>query len=309
MVSFEYVLDLQLFAEGGDGGQGAGVTAGDAGQQGTTGEDVPLSEIRYGKQESETPRDAGAGPGEVSGDDAEAEFEALIKGRFKQAYDKRVQDTIQKRLKGTKDKVEQFDALQSSILPMLADKYGVDAADIKGLQQAIEDDDSYYEAEAFEKGLTVAQLKEIKSMERENAQLRAMQQEQQQREQIDQDLARWMEEAKQVERVYKGFNFQREINDPQTGPQFLQLLRDNVSMQAAFFALHHDEIIPQAQQFAYRQGQKQAVDTIRSGGLRPAENGTRGNSTAVVKNDVTKLTKADREEIIRRVERGERIVF
>ena len=44
-------------------------------------------------------------------------------------------------------------------------------------------------------------------------------------------------------------------------------------------------------------------------GQRPPENGTRASAAAVVKNDVSKLTKQEMEEIDKRVLRGEKIVF
>ena len=40
---------------------------------------------------------------EAAKEDLNAEFESLIKGKYKEAYDKRVRDTIQRRLKGAKD--------------------------------------------------------------------------------------------------------------------------------------------------------------------------------------------------------------
>ena len=40
---------------------------------------------------------------ETAQEDLNAEFESLIKGKYKDAYDKRVRDTIQRRLKGAKE--------------------------------------------------------------------------------------------------------------------------------------------------------------------------------------------------------------
>ena len=40
---------------------------------------------------------------EAAPQDLNAEFESLIKGKYKQAYDERVRDTIQRRLKGAKE--------------------------------------------------------------------------------------------------------------------------------------------------------------------------------------------------------------
>ena len=48
---------------------------------------------------------------------------------------------------------------------------------------------------------------------------------------------------------------------------------------------------------------------LAANGARPQENGMSSKSAAVVKSDVSQLTTADRQEIIRRVQRGEKIRF
>ena len=53
------------------------------------------------------------------------------------------------------------------------------------------------------------------------------------------------------------------------------------------------------------------LDSIKSRGLRPEENGTKGSGGAREKIDVTKLTKQQRQELIDRARRNpeERITF
>ena len=182
--TFPAVFNLQLLADGaagaGDGGtasQGAmGVTGAAAMPQTKGVKSNPLADVKYGIQDE----DSEAPVSEVQEDspDLDAEFEELIKGKYKAQYNKRTQDTIQKRLKGTKDTVAKYEALAPT-LDMLSKKYGVDASDIDALNKAIEEDDSYYEDEALEKGVTVEQLKEIRKMERENSELRKAMQEKQ----------------------------------------------------------------------------------------------------------------------------------
>ena len=186
-------LDLQAFAEGAGSGASAGGTGGAEGATGATAtaavsqtkgvKNNPLANVVYGKQES-VPAAAGqtettdADGNTAQSVDRNAEFEKLIKGEYKDLYDARMQDTVQKRLKGSKETVEKYEAL-SPLLEILAKKYGVDPSDSKALTKAIEDDDSYFEEEALEKGMTVQQLKEVRRMERENADLRRQMQEQQ----------------------------------------------------------------------------------------------------------------------------------
>ena len=301
--NFIPMLSLQLFAEGGagDGGtaQGQGVTAEAASQQ-TKGAKNPLAGVKYGIQTEEAPA---AGVQQTTAD-PEAEFEALIKGQYKAQYDARMQDTIQKRLKGTRETVDKYNALQP-VLDILGKKHGVDATDVDALIKAIEEDDTYFEDEALEMGMTVEQLKKFRSMERENAELRKAQQEQKTQEKANQLYAGWMNQAEETQKVYPSFSLEAEMQNP----KFLDLLRSNVDVRTAYEVLHKDEIIPAAMQFTAKTVESKLAKKIAANGARPAENGMSSGSAAVVKSDVSQLSKADREEIRRRVAKGEKIRF
>ena len=305
-ILFPMLLNLQLFAEGtgGDGGTGAegatGVTVTAAGSQ-TKGVKNPLADVKYGIQEEASP------VSEVSStptEDRNERFEAMIKGEYKDLYDARVQDTVQKRLKSSKETVDRYNALAPT-LETLAKKYGVDATDIDALNKAIEEDDSYFEEEALEKGITVEQLKEIRRMERENADLKRQMEEQNRRENANKIYAQWMDQAEKTKAVYPSFNLEAEMQNP----QFVNLLRSNIDVRTAYEVLHKDEIIPGAMHFAAKQAEQKLTNKIIANGARPAENGNSSQSASVVKSDVSQLSKADRAEIIRRVQRGEKIRF
>ena len=303
------MLNLQLFADGG-AGAGAGV-GGTAEGQGVTeaaalpqtkGAKNPLADVKYGIQE-EAPA-AEVQVETVAQPDRNAEFEKLIKGEYKDLYDAKVQDTIQKRLKGQKDIVDKFNALNPT-LEALYKKYGVDAGDVESLNKAIEEDDSYYEQEAIEKGMTVQQLKEIRKMERENAELKAQMEEAQRQENGKKLYAQWMQQADEAKKVYPSFDLKAEMNNP----KFVDLLRSNIDVRTAYEVTHKDEIISGAMQFTAQTVESKLAKKIASNGARPTENGMASQSAAVVKSDVSQLSKADRAEIIRRVQRGEKIRF
>lgn len=82
----------------------------------------------------EIPSDGDAPAAGVLSNDAE--FESLIKGKFKKAYDERVQSTVSRRLKQAKQAEAQLSAL-SPLLQHLAREYGVDGSDIEGLTAAV----------------------------------------------------------------------------------------------------------------------------------------------------------------------------
>lgn len=304
---------LQVFADGGgaagagagDGGtaQGQGVTGAAALPQTKGAKSNPLADVKYGIQEEE-----GAPAAEVQKETTEtdhnAEFEKLIKGQYKEQYDARVQDTIQRRLKGTRETVEKYNALTPT-LEMLAKKYGVDASDIDALNKAIQDDDAYYEAEALEKGVSVQQLKALRKMERENENLRKQMQEQQRQENASKLYAAWMNQAEDAKKVYPSFDLKAEMENP----KFLDLLKSNIDVRTAYEVLHKDEIIPAAMQFTAKTVESKIAKSIAANGSRPAENAVGAQAPAVVKSDVSQLSKADRKEIIRRVAKGEKIRF
>ena len=304
--TFLPMLNLQLFAEGagaGDGGtaQGQGVTEAAALPQTKGEKNNPLASVKYGIQEDAAPA---AGVQTVAQPDRNAVFEQLIKGEYKDLYDARVQDTIQKRLKSSKETVDKFNAL-SPTLELLAKKYGVDAADIEALNNAIQEDDSYFEQEALEKGMSVKDLKEFKKMERENANLKAQMEEAQRQEKGKQLYSEWMQQADEAKKVYPSFDLRAEMNNP----KFVDLLRSNVDVRTAYEVLHKDEIIPAAMQFTAKTVESKLAKSIASNGARPSENGMSSQSAAVVKSDVSQLSREDRAEIIRRVQRGEKIRF
>lgn len=304
-------LNLQLFAEGtgtGDGGTGAGgqgVTEAAALPQTKGVKNNPLSNVKYGKQEEVHAADVQSEEVQTETTvDRNAEYKKLIRGEYKDLYDAEVNDTVRKRVKNYQDTVDKYNALAPT-LEMLAKKYGVDAADVNALNKAIEEDDAYYEDEALEKGISVEQLKNIRKMERENADLRRQMQEQQVRDNANKLYATWMDQSSQLKSVYPSFDLNAELQNP----QFVNLLKSNVDVRTAYEVIHKDEIIPAAMQFTAKTVEQKIANNIAAGSKRPTENGMSSQSAAVVKSDVSQLSKADREEIIRRVQRGEKISF
>lgn len=298
-------LMLQLFAEGGDGGTGAegatGVTETAAVSQ-TRKATNPLANVKYGKQEEAAPPPEE--PKRTATPDRNAEFEKLIKGEYKDLYDARMQNAIRGRLKATEDTVNRFNALTPT-LELLAEKYGVDANDVEALNKAIEEDESFFQDEALEKGMTVQQLKEFRKMQRENADLKRQMSDQQTKERAEMLYASWVDQGEKTKTVYPSFDLKAEMENP----RFVDLLRNNIDVRTAYEVLHKDEIIPAAMQFTAKTVEQKLTNKIIAGGQRPTENGMNSQGAAVVKSDVSQLSKADRQEIIRRVQRGERIRF
>lgn len=303
-------LNLQLFAEGasgGDGGTGAEGMA-DSGLATTQkGVKNPLANVIYGKQEDAQTTDVRpieAAKQTVPTEDRNAKFEELIKGEYKDLYDAKVKDTVTKRLKGTKEQVAKLESL-SPILDLLGKKYGVESTDVESLIKAVEEDDSYFEAEAMEMGITTDQLRQMKKFERENAELKRQIDEQKTQEKAAEIYRGWLEQAEVAKQYFPNFDLDTEMQNP----QFVDLLRANVDVKTAFQVLHQDELIPQLMQHTAKTVEQKLANNIRANGARPTENGTSSSAASITKSDVSQLTKADRAEIARQVAMGKRIVF
>lgn len=298
-------LHLQLFAEGGDTGAGPGAPAGAAGQQQGVGN--PLEDVVYGIQPGANAQNAAAQHDEApaqSPEERQNAYDEFIKAN-KDLDDLRVQNIVQKRLAKTKDTVDKYNAL-APLLDMLGEKYQVDATDVKALQKAMEEDRAFYEDEAARRGISVEEVKLFRKMERENENLRKMNEEMQARENADRLYQRWLQQAETVKQIYPSFDLQQELQNP----AFLDLLKSpNIDVRTAFEAIHHDEVISNAMQFTAKTVEKKIANKIAANGARPQENGLSSQSAALVKSDVSQLTKADIDEVIRRVQQGEKISF
>nr|DAH69931.1 MAG TPA: hypothetical protein [Caudoviricetes sp.] len=300
-------IDLQLFAEGaGEGGTAegtnAGVTEAVAALREKGRKNNPLADVKYGIQDEESP--VAEAEQETIEPDREKAFEDLIKGEYKDLYDRRVRETLQKRLKGTQETAERLQALAPT-MELLEKKYGVKAGDLEALNQAIEEDTGYFEDESAKTGIPVEQLKQMRHMERENQQLRQTMEELLAQESADRMYRQWLEQEQDTRQVYPQFRLEEELGNE----QFLRLMRSGVDVKTAYEVVHKDEIIPAAMQLAAKTAEQKVVNKIRAGGARPMENGVQDQSASLVKPDVSQLSKADRAEIIRRAERGEKIRF
>ena len=148
--------------------------------------------------------------------DRDQAFEALIKGEFKDQYDARVRDTVQKRLRSQKEQTQKLEALTPA-LNKLAESRGIDPEDITALTKALE---------------SIGE------------------------------------------------------SAPQTPEDFTQALA-----------------------VATAQLEKALTSKLAAAQNRPAENGIGAGSTALIRNDVSQMTRQDRADIIRRVRKGETIRF
>lgn len=279
MRKYFYVLRLQKFAEGGSEGADSGETSQDA--AGSAGE--------------ATSQDAAAGAQETR-----VSFDELIKGEYKEDYDKAVQKIVRQRFAKAKANEEQLSKV-TPILQALASKYGCDAADVDAIAQYVGEDDALYEDAALQAGMTVDQYKQYARVMAENQRLIAERQANEQRRAMNAKVAQWREEEKAIKAEFPGFDLDSMIQDD----TFNRMVQDGVSLRNAYIAMEADSILPAAMSYAAQQGARKAQATIAQRGSRPMEGGMSGQAASKVKTDVSKMSNAEIADMAARIMRGE----
>ena len=333
-----FKFDLQLF-NGGAAGAAAGGEGAAAAETAQTSENaLPKAEtnrrsgssrrgktgafdnVVFGKQDAADDTASGSDAGNNQGEgnahksgvsttsnsleERRAAFEKLIDGEYKDIFAERTQQIINRRFKDGKIQ-EQTIADQKPIMDILMQRYNIADGDAKALLKAIEEDNTYWESAAEEAGLTVDQFKKMKQMERESAELKALRQKQAADQHAQQQLANWMKQAEGMQEMYPGFNFRAEIQNK----DFQGLLRAGIPVQKAYELIHMEEIKQATAKSAAQTASAQMQANLKAKQSRPSENGTSSKTAVIVKNDVSKLTRAERAEVARRAARGEKITF
>lgn len=328
-------IDLQRFSEGGGGaaggtggtaGGGAGVTGGasagagggaaGAGAKGTDAASQRAEKgaggVVYGIQPraGESAADAAQGESGANGEQAEtpvnreAEWQKLINGEYREQFQKQVQGIIDKRFAKTRG-LEEQNGKYAALMAKVAGRYGLDPGNIEGISEAIDKDQKFLSEQADKAGMTVEQYKKYNAAIQENEQYRRMNEAKQREAQIQERVKGWQAEEKALKGVYPQFNLDAELKNK----DFVGLLQRGVTMKHAYEVVHMDDMMRGAMQYATQQAQAQTVRNIQARGNRPVEGAASGAPGVVTKSDVTKLTKADREEIARQVARGKVITF
>ena len=322
----QFKVDLQLFNDG-------GATGGAEGSAQAATENAPKAEMKpngssrrsksgefdnvvFGKQEGTadtetTSLDTGGNPTGAGKTDVTTTSNTLEErqkayndfiNEYKDIDQKRFQDTFDRRFKQVKG-IEAELASHKPIIDKLMARYGVD--DVAKLDKALTEDTEYWEKVAEAHGMTVEQYHAMQKLEQENAELKAMRERQIGQAQFQQQIDTWYKEADKVKEIYPSFDFKTEAQNP----EFLNLLRHGNSVEHAYKVLHFDELTENAARVAAQTADAQAQARIKQKASRPSENGISSQSAVIVKNNVSTLTRKERAEIARRVQRGDKISF
>ena len=295
-----FKINLRMFD-----GASSGAGDGDSSASGVTNSTAAsangnnLENVVYGKQ----PNDPN---GVANAEDAKAKYDSYRKGEGKQFIDKDIETAIRRRFKDY-NTLKESNAKMQNVMSALATRYGIDANDTDALSKAIADDDSYYEKAADNANMSVEQYKKMVRLEAENAELQRIRAEEANRAEFNRRYAEWSAQAEGAKTVYPNLDLNAEMQNK----DFFDLVNRGIDVKTAFEVIHKDEIINGAvsvtAQRTAQAVQQQTVNNIRTKGLRPNESAGSAQSGFVPKTDPSKWTKKDRQEIERRVMKGEKI--
>lgn len=320
-----YELNLQLFADANaDGGQESGVAANAAEQAAAA---PPVYKKRQGINRlsqpvptqqaapAEQPGAEGSGDGgtpAAAGSDQRKSFDELIKDEYKEDFDKRVQDIIKRRMKGSDKAKQRLDSLEP-LVQLLAEKYGITSEgeiDPQSIMSAVMDDNAIWEEAAMKKNMPVEEYKEWNKEHRDYERLKQEERQRQKMQASQTAFQTVMEEANALKAKYPDLDFGTEMADQKFCEEvaFFQRRGDPNPFQKAYESRHFDELMSRMAQTAQKTSIKQVADAVAANKARPAENGAAQSGIATV-TDPSKFTKKDFDEIKKRMLRGEKITF
>lgn len=277
-----FIFDLQLFADGAGGAEGGAPTAGNA----------PVAGEQQGVNGA-TPAPQEQAP------DLDAEFDELIKGKFKEQYGKRVKGAVDNRFKNTDAELTKLRNLASTA----ASAYGLSSADdVDALSAKMREQ---AEASLEDRAYKAGRSKEDQQLiERQNYELERMR-EAQIREQNIRKQQEWERQGAELQKTLPAFDFQQEV---MTNERFGALLSAGADVAEAYRATH-PELTTNAMAYAAQQAAQSVAASVRANGMRPPEAGLSSAAPSQINQNPATFTREDFERINRRVAAGERITF
>lgn len=306
-------LNLQLFAEGGDGGgEGAATgdnTSADAGQSKLLELGVPAEKIRKRASKAaptlpegavkKAPQQAAAAttteetkteetkPARMTWDEIKADPE----------YNAEMQKMMQERVKKSKEAEENLSKV-TPLLSLIAQKYGQDPQNINydTLIQDVYKDDGNFEDRALAEGKPIEEVRQ-----------QAYQTLEQQK--IQRHIQSLEQQGEALKQMFPNFDLRTELQNP----AFARMTAPSVgiSVEDAYHAIHRKEIQQAAMQVTAQKTAQKISNSIQAGQRRPDEHGTSGQAASVTKFDYSKASRAEREALKKAIRdaagRGEKL--
>lgn len=342
-------MNLQYFAEGGDGG--AGAAEGGAAEAAPPAVQAPA--LRPAQER--LARRSGALKGKAAGgeklpqppaggsplkegasgsesDPAEAEkhqepakepkaektpeerrraFGEMVQGEYSDVFQEMMQRAIDKATENIRQNPQVARLTQA-----LANAYGVDTDDMDGLIEAVENgrvkDEKYYEDLAQQRGVSVKTARELDKMESD---LKRSNTRNAQLQAMQQEATR-QQRVSQIQAQWEAQAAQLktqypdfELQEVLANEQVADLMRRGVSLPDAYRAAYFDHIMQQATAQTAQKVEQGVAARIQQRAGRPGENGTRPGGAVTTHVDVASMSRRQLEDLERRARRGEKIML
>lgn len=342
-------MNLQYFAEGGDGG--AGAAEGGAAEAAAPAVQEPalrpaqerlarrsgaLKGKAAGGEKLPQPPAGGSplkeGASGSEGDPAEAEkhqepakepkaektpeerrraFGEMVQGEYSDVFQEMMQRAIDKATENIRQNPQVARLTQA-----LANAYGVDTEDMDGLIEAVENgrvkDEKYYEDLAQQRGVSVKTARELDKMESD---LKRSNTRNAQLQAMQQEAAR-QQRVSQIQAQWEAQAAQLktqypdfELQEVLANEQVADLMRRGVSLPDAYRAAYFDHIMQQATAQTAQKVEQGVAARIQQRASRPGENGTRPGGAVTTHVDVASMSRRQLEDLERRARRGEKITL
>lgn len=242
---------------------------------------------------------------------AKPSFDELLRDPdYRRAYGEKVQAAVQGRFKKAQAAEERLQRAEHLFEKMGA-KYGIKPGedgryDLDALDRASDADESYFQAEATERGIPVSEVRRMKELERDNADLQRRIADAEKQNTRRETYRKLLEGEAETKKLFPNFSLDAEMQNP----EFQRLvLGAGVPVPIAFRVIHNDEIMPAAMQYAAKRSAADAASTIAAAGSRPRENAAKSSGGAANPLDPASLSPEQRRAIREAVKRGEKISF
>lgn len=232
-----------------------------------------------------------------------------FKTDYKAEYDADVQGIIKDRLKKANaetQKLNDYKTKTDKILESLAVKYNLNVDQIDEIVNKVENDDSYFEDAALDRGMDVDDFRKIKQMELENQRLKS-QQEKQEQENRQRAMAEKVNREVAITKArYPSFDIETEFNN---NPRFAGLVQRGVDVLSAYEVSHMNDFANKVKEQAAQEVANKMQTSAINNQNRPHENGINSPNAVSSKTDISKLTKEQMNDLKERARRGEKITF
>jgi len=316
-------INLQLFA---DGGASAGAApGGEAATAGTEAqgenpfsalnipakakhilEKMPGAQVKEKANSAENTddkTDTNTG-GEPSGEKKETKipFSELVKSEdYKQEAQEYFDNRIGRRLSKYKG-IEDENQTMRGIIDKINMRYGINPESetfLSDFAQAVDKDTRLYEDEAANAGMTVDEFVKLRNAERIIAQNKIDEKNRQYNEITQRHVNNLIQQAEAFKEKVPNFDIQAEMENP----QFKKLVDPpelggvGLSVENAFNAFHHNEIMQATVANAVKQASLNASNSVQTNMNRPQESGLNPSHSAITKLDPSKLKLKDFRKI------------